>query len=735
MSFKTRGEIQGDASIIIERDAHGIPHVLASSDADGYRGLGYCHGADRGLQMLMLRVLVQGRGCELLTDSDEMLAIDRFFRRMDFGREAAAERDKLPANWQALLEAYVAGVNQAFEASLPWELRLLPYKHTPWETGDSLALTRLMAYVNLAQSQGDMERLLVEMVQGGVPTGHLDELFPGLLGDLDPYLLKRVRLGERVVPEALSWLSAVPKAMASNNWVVAGAKTASGAPLLANDPHLEINRLPAVWYEVVLELPDRFCIAATMPGLPAALLGRTNELAWGVTYAFMDGIDNWIEDCREGTYRRNEAGKEEWLPFRERRELIKRRKHDDVEVVFYENDHGVLDGDPHEAGLYLSTCWASSSGTGAISVAAIMGMLRAKTVQQGMKLIGHVETAWNWVLADKQGNIGYQMSGRMPERAPGHDGFVPLEGWNPGNDWRGFVPVDRLPWSINPDTGYIVTANNDLNAFGRCRPINLPMAPFRANTIAQALASRDDWDVAQTAKLQLDVGSPHALNYMAILRPLLTDKGNEKLLADWDGCYDAQSRGAWLFERFYEALLRDVFGSVMGPEVIGHLLGESGIIADFAWNLDRVLLDARSVWYGGRQRDEVWRAVAAHALAGEAQTWGSSRQLLMGHLLFGGKLPLFLGFDYGPITLEGGRATVRQGQLYRSGGRQTSFAPSYRVVVDFSEDVAHTALAGGVSDRRFSGLYSSDIDNWSQGRLKRVERLRPAVEKPPESVQ
>ena len=716
--------MQGDGAMSIARDEHGIPHVMAAFDTDLYRGLGYCHAADRALQMLVLRVLVQGRGCELLADSAEMLAVDRFFRRMNFGHEAAAERDKLPGRYQVLLDAYVDGVNRALAESIPWEMRLLRYKHTPWEAADSLALTRLMAYVNLAQSQGDMERLLVEMVQAGVPTGHLDELFPDLLGDLDPYLLKKVKLGERLVPEGLSWQSAVPKAMASNNWVVAGDKTASGAALLANDPHLEVNRLPAVWYETALEFDDRFCLASSMPGLPAALLGRTNDLSWGVTYAFMDGIDSWIEDCRDGQYKRVKNGKETWAPFRQRKELIKRRKHPDVEVTFYENDHGVLDGDPNQPGLYLATRWASASGTGANSVAAIMAMLHAEDVQAGMKLIGHVETAWNWVLADKKGSIGYQMSGRLPQRAPGHNGLVPLPGWDHGNDWRGFVPADHLPWIINPECGYIVTANNDLNAHGRCRPINLPMAPFRADSIAAALAARDDWDVATTAALQLDVHSPHAMAYMAVLEPLLPAGKNGDLLRKWDGTYAAESRAAWLFERFYMALQREVLGPRMGAAVVDHLQGETGIVADFAWNLDRVLLDPKSAWYEGRDRDTLWRSVAEHTLKVKARPWSSGRQLMMSHLLFGGKLPRLAGFDHGPITLAGGRATIRQGQIYRSGGRQTSFAPSYRLVVDFAEDACHTALAGGVSDRRFSSLYTSDVHNWLAGRLKRLAPMR-----------
>jgi penicillin amidase len=206
------------------------------------------------------------------------------------------------------------------------------------------------------------------------------------------------------VPASVRWQTALPRALASNNWVVAGAKTASGRALLANDPHLEVNRLPAVWYEVVLEWGDRFCIGATLPGVPAALIGRTCELAWGATYSFMDAIDSWIEDCRDGCYRRSRDGRDEWLPFRVREERIRRRRKPDVIVRFHENEHGVLDGDPGERGLRLATRWASGADTGAASLAAMFHMLRAGDVAEGMARLREVETAWNWVLADRHGN-------------------------------------------------------------------------------------------------------------------------------------------------------------------------------------------------------------------------------------------------------------------------------------------------------------------------------------------
>jgi penicillin amidase len=668
--------------------------------------------------MLLLRILTQGRACELLSDDDAMFAADRFFRRIGFTLGTEAELDKLPARMMALLDAYIVGINQAFDERVPWELRLLGYKHEPWSRADTLALSRLMAYMNLAQSQGDMERLIVEMVQVGVSVAHLDALFPDMLADLDPFLLKRVALGERIVPEVVQWLLAVPRTIASNNWVIGPSKTASGHAILANDPHLEVGRLPAVWYEAVLELDDLYCIGATMPGLPSIIIGRTDNIAWGVTYAFMDSIDSWIEDCRDGAYKRVEGGEEKWLPFEQRREWIKRKKAADVEVVFYENPHGTLDGDPNEAGLYLATRWASASATGATSLAAMFSLLRVHNVEHGLSVLGQLETAWNWVVADADGNIGYQMSGLLPQRSGERNGLVPLPGWDPSNDWTGLVAPERLPWIVNPEQGFIVTANNDLNQHGRSRPINLPMSPHRANSIAEALARRDDWTVEATAALQLDLHSRHSEPFLQVLRPLLPATENGRILRQWDGRYNADSEGAWLFERFYEALIRDVIGAVLGDDVVNHLLEQTGILTDFYLNFDNVLLDPQSIWYGDRDRNVTFAAVARATLNVEARPWRTDRALVMKHLLFGDKLPTWLGFDHGPVVLEGGRASIRQGQIYRSAGRDTSFAPSYRFVTDMSEDLAHTALAGGVSDRRFSPWYISDVDRWLSGRLK-----------------
>jgi penicillin amidase len=710
-------EIQGNGTIRFRRDAHGVFHVTADDEEDLYRGLGYCHALDRGLQLLLTRILGRGQASEFLKASDEMLAVDRFFRRMNWHGTTAAEVDRLDEKSRRLCSAYCDGVNRRLAEAYPFEFKLIGYRPTPWTIEDSILLTRMTGYISLAQSHGEMERLIVQFVQSGISRSLLEELFPGQFEGLDESLLRKVRIHERIVPEGVQWNPILPTLMASNNWVIAASKTASGKPILSNDPHLEVNRLPPVWHEIVLRLGDRYLMGVSMPGLPAVVIGRTNDLAWGATYTFMDAIDSWIEQCNGRKYRRDG----EWIPFRIRRETIRRKKRPPVDVTFYENDHGVLDGDPNTDGYYLATRW-SSADSGAVSMSNIQAMLFAKDVPQGMQLLGRLELSFNWVLADRSGNIGYQMSGLMPRRRDGVSGLIPLPGWDPVNDWTGFVSPEELPRVLNPPEGFIATANQDLNHLGRCKPMNIRMAPHRAERIEALLRKSDQWTVEGCTEVHKDLYSTQAERFMAILRPFIPDTPQGRLLKEWDLRYDLDSLGAGIFERFYGELIERVFGDGgLGRDVVSFLRRETAIFAAFFWSFDLVLLSESSGWFGGKSREDLYREALEAALKVPARPWREGRMIMLSHLFFGGRLPKGFGFDYGPIGLQGGRATVSQGQMIRNGGRMTSFAPSFRLVTDLSTDVCHTHLAGGPSDRGLSRWYASDLFLWLQGKYKVLE--------------
>ena len=220
--------------------------------------------------------------------------------------------------------------------------------------------------------------------------------------------------------------------------------------------------------------------------------------------------------------------------------------------------------------------------------------------------------------------------------------------------------------------------------------------------------------------LQMDVHSLEAEQLMAAIRPLLPDAAAAAILRDWDLCYAPDSEGAYIFEKVYRAFLEEVFQPIFGAEVFHHVLYNTAILADFYDFFARVLLDPGHAFYRSKSRDECLRAALARALIGDVKTWGSAQRVTMKHMIFGGKLPRALGFDFGPVAIRGGRATIHQGQVFRNGERENTFVPSFRMITDLSQPVLYTVVAGGPSDRRFSPYYVSEVRDWLNGRLKVV---------------
>ncbi|WP_422930363.1 penicillin acylase family protein [Singulisphaera sp. PoT] len=736
--FRRKTRLDGASGTIeIVRTKDGVPQIEAEDLGDVLFGLGYCHGKDRALQMRLVRIVARGRASEILDGSQEMLDLDRFLHRLNFSRDVAQQEAALSGRSKALLDRYNDGVNFAFETlGIPWELRMLGdrARGEPWSFADVYLSGKVIGYMALAVSQAEIERWILECLRSGVGRVQLEELFPGHFEFLDEGLIHQLKLPEAIIPRDLWGQPLLPAAMASNNWVVAGSKTNSGSPFACNDPHLQINRLPAFWYEAVLRWKQdgepRYAVGATLPGTPGVVIGRNRDLAWTVTYGFMDCVDSWVEDCRDGKYRRGE----EWLPFRIRKETVARKRQEPVELTFYENEHGTLEGDPNEPGYYLASRWSCGEETGASSLEGLLGILTTGTVEEGRAVLGKLcNSSWNWLLADRAGSIGYQMAGKMPLRRDGWTGLIPLKGWEPENDWRGFADLEDLPRAMNPREGFFATANDDLNDLGRVRPINACVAPYRAERIRDVLAGSERLSVEDMKNLQYDTRSIQAGRFLAILEPLLRERRespNAQLLLDWDGDYRQDSRACWLFEAFYRELILEVFGGKhgydasgprrIGTPVIDYLMDQTTLFAEFYGAFDRVLLAESSLWFGSRGRAEVYAAALDRVLDRKPKRFGATRKFSLDHILLGGKFPRLLGFDRGPIPLRGGRATVHQGQIFRNRERDLVSGPSYRFVTDLATDELCANLPGGASDRRFSRWYANGIKDWLKGRYHRL---------------
>lgn len=709
-----------EGRVTLKRDENGVPHIRARSYPDLLFGLGWAHACDRLLAMDLTRIIGRGQASEQLDGSQEFIEVDKVFRRYRLYSDALDESRKLKGEAKELALAYCAGVNRVLEKSRPFEFRLIRHRPEPWTPADCLVITRMMGLVDLTETQGFMEKFIIQMIQNGVPFARIKELCPYIEDEpagefMD--IIRKVDLAGSIVPPTIGW-SAVPRLESSNCWAVSGERTASGKPIFCGDPHLDSARLPAIWHEVSMRCDEFYFVGATVPGIPACPLGRTGNLAWAPTYGCMDSSDYFIEEVKDGRYRRGD----EWHDFVVREETLNVKGKEPVRLSFYETVHGVLEAEPAGDGYYLSYA-VTSERTGAADVENMFKLPLAKTVSESMGYFAALDFgAFNWVLADKDGNIGYQMSGSVPVRPDGVSGLLPMPGWDGRFDWKGLRDRKENPSLINPEAGYFCTANNDVNDLGAFPMLTLPMADNRARRIAEMLAAGTDHTVESMKAMHYDLYSNQAADFMKVIKPLLPDTPDGKLLRNWDCTYSADGLAPMLFESIYRQLIMTVFGEGgMGREVTGYLLEETIIPYIFYGNFDRILLSEESAWFGDKTRDELYGAAIAKGLEVKAVRYGDTRKIVMKNLFFGGRLPRFFGFDYGPIELAGSRSTITQGQIFTSAGRLATFSPTYKFITDFAEERIHSILAGGPSDRRFSRWYTHGIEEWLNGTYHTLE--------------
>lgn len=699
--------------------------MWAKDDLGLATGLGFAHAMDRMLQMGIMRLVGQGRLSECLKSDAANLELDRFFRQLGFWRDAQEDATRLSKDIYEFANSYCSGINYCLvNHGFPWEFKLARYRPEPWQVSDVLLTVKLMSFIPFAQAQQDVEKLIIQSVKARVDLEKLKKLFsPHLDGMTEQIveLIKETEITQPSIPGGVRFLNSLPRFRASNNWVLSGARTASGKPIQCNDPHVECNRLPALWYEVIQHTVDNFRIGVTIPGVPGLIMGRNKELSFGFTYGFMDMLDYYIEDVQQEKCR-CETGFDDLVV---NTEIIKRKGKPPEKIKTWRSSHGLLEVTPGIGelpdGKYLARAWSGDKGDAAQSLSALYQMLKTKTVPELQQVLSCVTVSCNWLLADTQGNIGYQQSGRLPLRR--HSGLHPVPGWDQRYDWQGFASSDQLGRITNPTTGYIATANHDLNQSGKPLSINMPSGSYRFERICHLLEQVEPATVDDMKTLQRDRHSLQAERFMSLIRPFIPDTEVGRILREWNYQYDKESRGAILFEEVYAELMMEVFGQgLFGKDAWSYIVKDTAIFADFYNIFDDVVLGADESWFGAAGRDGIIRKAIERVFArftnpSDVPSWGAQHQFTMGHLFFHGKLARILGFEYGPIPLEGGRASIVQGAIYKSNGRTAALTQSLRWITDLATETAHTVIAGGPSDRRTS-YYTSDVSRWRKYEYK-----------------
>jgi penicillin amidase len=721
----------------IRRDRWGIPYIEAANDADAWFGLGFCHGQDRAFQLELILRVVRGRLAELV--GIEALPVDRLSRRIGFHHAAQMQWPVLDTDMREWIDAYARGVTAGTALGLPkkpHEFVLLRSKPSTWTPLDTLGFVKLVSFTLAANWDVELARLRILSADGPEALKALDPHYPDWLpATTPPGEPARVVL-DRLAEDLVLFAAVAPAGAGSNNWVLSPRRTATGRPLLANDPHLD-SRLPCHWYMAHIRTSTWAAAGASFVGGPGILSGHNGHAAWGPTAGLVDNTDLfWEQIGPDGkSVRRGDA----FVPCELREEVIAVRDASPVTETVLVTPRGpvispaFVAGDGYPEALSLRAVWLDP-----LPVRGPMFLHQVRSFDEFRQAL----SVWpalsqNLVYADVTGTIGWQLFGQAPVRMKGH-GTLPLPGWDPDAGWeRGFVPFAQMPFAVNPDAGFLATANNQPQA-------DDPRAPFlgvdwidgyRVATITRALAGRTDWDVESTLALQLD---QHALAWEEIRDIVLgvtTDNRAARqaldLLRGWDGNVSVDSTAASIYELFLGEMAARL-GKSKAPRSFDWALGQGvSRLMDHNFfcfrrtgHLVRLLRSQPPDWFKRPWHDEIAEALAAvvrdlevvHGPDPSRWAWGRLRVLRMRHPL-GGRRWLHRVFNLGPIPCGGDTDTINQASvLPLEPTIDCKNIASLRVVIDVGAwHNSRFVLPGGQSGNPLSPHYDDLFPLWQRG--------------------
>jgi penicillin G amidase len=559
------------AEIQIARDADGVTLISAGDDDDAAFGLGFAHAQDRLFQMELQRRYGAGRLAEIFGAS--AVAIDRQMRVLGLYRAASVELASLSPEVRRALDAYTAGVN-AFLATrrgaLPPEFLLLRFTPEPWRPVDTLVWGKLLDFQLAGNYRGELLRARLART---VSPDDLAVLYPHYPKDAPTTLASLVPLYRRLPLDRL--YAALPPITgphyASNNWVVDGKHSASGKPLLANDPHLAFGA-PGFWYLARLKTPRREIAGGTVAGTPFVIIGHNDRIAWGFTTTGSDVEDLFIEKIDPtdpGRYLTPEGS----AAFATRRERILVRDAAPIDIIVRTTRHGpvlsdALPGAAVDKGYVLALQTSFLSGDDG-TADALWHLNRAGGWAEFREALRpFVAPQQNIVYGDSGGTIGFIAPGRVPIRAKG-EGWMPVPGWTGEYDWKGFIPFDRLPSAINPASGHFISANNkivpDSYPYFLSRDWDLPN---RAERIAELLAASPVQSPETSARIEADTLSIMARRLVPLMTRIVPQNDQEReaieRLQQWDFHMDADKVEPLLFTAWLRAFSQAILFARLG---------------------------------------------------------------------------------------------------------------------------------------------------------------------------
>jgi len=760
---KTDGTARVDGlqvEVTVIRDGWGIPHIYASNSHDLFFAQGYVHAQDRFWQMEFWRRIGSGQLAEILGESG--LDSDRFIRTLGWHRTSAQELTQLDEETQAALEAYAEGVNayiSTHRRRLGLEFTILgltgtKFEPEPWTPLNTLTWAKVMAWDLGGNRSNELLRAHIAARLGPSAVSELVPSYPDNYPVIVPHPLAGATL--RAVPDAAFDTHALgsgggPSAslrtgLGSNSWVIAGNRTETGTPLLANDTHLGIQ-MPSIWYEIGLHCdpvgPDcpynvvGFSFAST----PGVIMGHNDHIAWGVTNLEPDVQDLFIERVNPENPNQYEY-QGEWLDMEIVREEI---------TVAGEEEPVVVNARITRHGPIINDVAGGTEGEWAFGwqpLALSWTALQPGTLMRSVFLLDQASnwkefrealSYWdapsqNFVYADVEGNIGYQAPGRIPIRASG-DGSSPVPGWTGEYEWVDYIPFDELPRAFNPPEEYIVTANNAVVGPDFPHLLTLDWAPgYRARRIVELIEADPSLSLADVQAMQGNsspVWAEDVLPYLLVLPSTGPSSSDAYRLAEalellraWDRRAARDSAGAALFEAFRLHLIDLTFGDELGEQLLRRARGSVQV------TLVNFLADEACPWFDDvttpevETRDEILLRALEEAVEELTETlgrdmahwrWGDLHTATFENQSLGqsGIGPVEAIFNRGPVPVDGSIATVNSTGYSLDSPYTVNHITSQRQIVDLEDLTRSVSMhTTGQSGHPFHPHYDDMVDPW-----------------------
>lgn len=726
-----------DAAVEIRRDRWGVPHIYAASPRDLWFAQGFCFGQDRLWQLDLYRRVADGRLAEIAGPA--ALPSDRLMRTLGLRRVAEREAREMPDDVAEALVAISAGINAAAAraAALPVEFQILRLGFEPWQPSDTLASQKLLSFG--LSTNWERELLRAEMGRA---------LGPELAARLDPTYPKGTPIvlepgGDGAAPSEVAariddirrYLGLAVEATGSNNWAVAGELSATGRPLLAGDPHLAPS-MPGITYQVGLYLGDRFARGASLPGAPGIAFGQNNDVAWSFTNVMADVMDLFVERIEGERYR----FAEEWRELETRTEEIAVRGRPADRLTVRATHHGpivneALGADESEP---LALSWAALHFP-AVARAHVSVLDASSGSDLVARLEDYATPVINLVWADRHGSIGYKAVGKVPMREGGSPD-LPRCGWSGEDEWVGWIPHDELPEVTDPESGFVVTANN------KVEPDDYPhhltseyLDGARAARIEDLLRRTDEHDLDGFARMQTDMLSLRGLETAKRLARLSPRSQAEtraiERLRSWDGRMTPESIAATIYQAFTLHFGNAVARAAIGDRDLAERWldrADNGFMTHVTspWRWQAHLLD---LWEEGDEEliGCSWDELALDALRSalndladrygddpEGWRWGRVHPLHFPHAL-GGANALFRRIFSRELEVGGAQETVAQVGWDPGDPYTAVWAPCWRIVADpvhpeRSRWQQFTGNSGHVASEHYDDLQPRWRDGFTQ---------------------